>query len=124
MVQAGQQGQQNQQSPQNQKGQQPGQQQTQQSSQGMQSGQGMQFADRDILQLALNETKHLAGTINTYITEASNEQLRRDYMTVLGDVYNQQKQVFDMMQEKGFYNVENATAQQMTKAQSKFSQMQ
>ena len=46
-------------------------------------------------------------------------------MTVLGDVYNQQKQVFDLMEQKGFYSVQNATAEQMTQAQSKFSgQMQ
>ena len=100
------------------------QQQNQQAGQTMQ-GQGTQFADRDILQLVLNESKHTAEALNTFILEATSEQLRRDYMTVLGDVYNQQKQVFDLMQQKGFYNVENATAQQISQAQSKFnSQMQ
>jgi spore coat protein CotF len=109
VVQAGQQNQQNQQNQQ----------------QGQPTGQGTQFADRDILQLALNESKHIAEAINSYILEATSEQLRRDYMTVLGDVFNQQKQIFDVMQQKGFYNVENASAQQITKAQSKFSsQMQ
>ncbi|MDF2633914.1 MAG: Coat domain protein [Pelosinus sp.] len=89
--------------------------------QGQMNGQGNQFTDQDILQLALNESKHTAEAINSYILEAANEQLRRDYMTVLGDVYTQQKQIFDIMQQKGIYNVENATAQQITKAQSKFS---
>ncbi|MCC5464023.1 spore coat protein [Pelosinus baikalensis] len=89
--------------------------------QGRMNGQGSQFADQDILQLALNESKHLAESINSYILEAANEQLRKDYMNVLGDVYSQQKQIFDVMQQKGFYNVENATAQQINKAQSKFS---
>lgn len=83
------------------------------------SGMGSQFNDQDILQLALNESKHTAEAINTYILEAANEQLRKDYMNVLGDVYNQQKQIFDVMQQKGFYTVENATAQQVTKAQNK-----
>ncbi len=100
-------------------------QQNQKQGQAMQSGQGIQFADKDILQLALNESKHTAEALNSFILEASNEQLRRDYMTVLGDIYNQQKQVFDLMQQKGFYSLENATAQQMAQAQSKFSgQMQ
>ncbi|AIF49628.1 spore coat protein [Pelosinus sp. UFO1] len=118
MVQAGQQ--QNQQS--NYQGSQQQQQSNQQ--QGL-SGQGSQFADRDILQLVLNESKHTAESINSYILEAGDEQLRRDYMTVLGDVYSQQKQIFDVMQQKGYYNVESASAQQMAKAQSKFSgQMQ
>jgi len=105
-----QQGQQNQQ----------GQKQGQQAGQAMQSGQGTQFADKDILQLVLNESKHAAESLNASILEASNEQLRRDYMTVLGDVYNQQKQVFDLMEQKGFYNAENATPEQMSQAQSKF----
>jgi len=93
--------------------------------QGQPTGQGTQFADQDILQLALNESKHMAEAINSYILEATSEQLRRDYMTVLGDIFNQQKQIFDVMQQKGFYNVENASAQQISKAQSKFNnQMQ
>lgn len=100
---------------------QAGQQNQQQQQQGQMNGQGNQFTDRDILQLALNESKHSAGAINIYILEAVSEQLRKDYMTVLGDVYMQQKQIFDVMQQKGFYNVEQASAQQLTKAQSKFS---
>lgn len=111
MAQQGQQGQQAKQ----------GQQQGQQAGQAMQSGQGMQFADKDILQLTLNETKHTAEALNSFILEASNEQLRRDYMTVLGDVYNQQKQVFDLMEQKGFYSVQNATAEQMNQVQNKFN---
>ena len=100
-------------------------QQNQQMGQGMQMGQGTQFPEKDILQIVLNESKHTAETLNTFILESSNEQLRRDYMTGLGDIYNQQKQVFDLMQQKGFYNVENANAQQISQAQSKFSsQMQ
>ena len=120
MVQAGQQ--QNQQS--NFQGSQQQQQQQSNQQQGL-SGQGNQFGERDILQLVLNESKHTAESINSYILEAADEQLRRDYMAVLGDVYSQQKQIFDVMQQKGYYNVESASAQQMAKAQNKFSgQMQ
>lgn len=85
------------------------------------SGQGMQFSDRDILQLCLNESKHLAGSLNIYIQEASSEQLRRDYMTALGDIFSQQKQLYDFMQQKGFYNVKNASPQDISQAQNKFS---
>jgi len=84
-------------------------------------GQGTQLADQDIMQVALNETKHMAEAVNTYIMEATNEQLRRDYMTMLGDLYNQQKQIFDAMQQKGFYNVKNATPQDIAQAKNKFS---
>lgn len=85
------------------------------------NGQGQQFTDRDALQLALNECKHMAQSLNTYILEATNDQLRRDYMTVLGNIYSQQKEVFDMMQQKGYYSVNNANPQAITQAQNKFS---
>ncbi len=85
------------------------------------SGQGTQISDRDIMQVCLNESKHLANSLNTYIQEATNEQLRRDYMSVLGEIYSQEKQIFDYMQQKGYYNVKNATPQDISQAQSKFS---
>ncbi|MEN6414122.1 MAG: spore coat protein [Veillonellales bacterium] len=84
------------------------------------NGQGMQFTDQDMLQVALNESKHMAESVNTYILEANNDQLRRDYMTILGDVYSQQKKLFDVMQQKGFYNVKNANPQDIAQAENKF----
>lgn len=97
-----------------------GQQNQQQGQQGL-AGQGMQFGDKDVLQVVLNESKHMAESLNTYILEASNDQLRRDYMMVLGDVYSQQKQIYDMMQQKGYYTVQNANPQDIAQAQNKFS---
>lgn len=114
--------QQNQQN-QNRQNQQGQQNQQTQGQQGL-SGKGMQFSDRDALQLALNEAKHLAESLNTYILEGANDQLRRDYMTVLGETYSQQKQLFDIMQQKGYYNVKNANPQDISQAQNKFSGQQ
>lgn len=95
--------------------------QGQKSQQGQLSGQGMQISDRDILQVCLNESKHLASSLNIYIQEATSEQLRRDYMTILGDVYSQEKQIYDYMQQKGYYNVKNASPQDISQVQSKFA---
>lgn len=89
--------------------------------QGQMNGQGAQYNDQDILQLCLSESKHMASAVNIFITEAVDEQLRRDYMNVLGDIYSQQKQVFDLMQQKGYYQVKNANPQDIAQAQSKFS---
>ncbi|WP_245824098.1 spore coat protein [Sporomusa malonica] len=96
----------------------------QQSGQTMQagmSGQGASLSDRELLQLALNETKLTAASVNTFALEASSDTLRRDYLTVLGDVHNQEKQIFDLMQQKGYYNVKNANPQEIAQAKSKFS---
>ena len=48
-----------------------------------QSGQGnSQMGDKDILQLILNESKHQAESLNSYILETNDEKLRQDYMRV------------------------------------------
>lgn len=96
--------------------------QGQQNQQMGQNGQGNQFADQDILQVCLNETKHMAESLNTFILESGSDGLRQDYMKVLGDLYCQQKQLFDVMQQKGYYSIKNAAPQDISQASAKFSQ--
>ena len=98
-----------------------GQQQTMQS--GM-TGQGASLSEKELLQLALNEAKLTAAAVNTFALESSSETLRRDYLTILGDVHNEEKQIFDLMQQKGYYNVKNASPQDISQVQAKFSQGQ
>lgn len=84
------------------------------------NGEGMKVAEEDLLNLALNETKLMANSLNTYILEAVNEQMRRDYMTILGDVYSQQKQIFEYMEQKGYYQIVDATPKQVQETKAKF----
>lgn len=84
------------------------------------NGQADQFSEQNVLQMALNDTKLMAASVNNYILEASDEQLRRDYMTVLGDVYSQQKQIFDIMEQKGYYQMKQATPQEINEAKQQF----
>lgn len=98
-----------------------------QQSQSMQSGmsgQGTSLSERELLQLVLNETKHTAAAVNTFALESSSDTLRRDYLTILGDVHNAEKQIYDVMQQKGYYNVKNASPQEIAQVQSQFSQSQ
>lgn len=85
------------------------------------SGKGLQLSDKEILQICLNESKHTASALNTFILEATDDKLRRDYMTVLGDLYSQQKEVFDLMQQKGYYSPKQASPQDLAQAQTNFS---
>ena len=98
-----------------------GQQSGQSTQQSNMSGQSASLSDRDILQLALNETKYTASAINAFALEAASDTLRRDYLTILGDVHSREKQLFDLMQQKGYYNVKNASPQDISQVQSKFS---
>jgi spore coat protein CotF len=99
-------------------------QQSGQTTQSGMSGQGVSLSERELLQLALNETKLTAAAVNTFALECSSDTLRRDYLTILGDVHNEEKQIFDLMQQKGYYNVKNASPQDISQAQSQISQGQ
>lgn len=87
---------------------------------GQMNGQADPFSEQNVLQMALNDTKLMAASINSYILEASDDQLRRDYMTVLGDIYSQQKQIFDIMEQKGYYQTKQATPQEIEEAKQQF----
>ncbi len=90
-------------------------------SSGQMNGQVNQFSEQNVLQVALNDSKLMAASLNNYILESSDDQLRRDYMTVLGDVYGQQKQIFDIMEQKGYYQTQAASPQAINKVKQNFT---
>lgn len=79
------------------------------------------LTDQDIAQSVLKDEKFLCGMINTSILEASSDTLRRDWMTCLQNSYRMQKQVFDAMNQKGWYSPAKADMQQISQAQNQFS---
>jgi len=82
-----------------------------------------QLNDKDLMTSVLTELKHMADALNTSILEASSEELRRDYLNILTDVYNAQKQVFDAMAQRGWYQPKPAQPQDIQQAKNKFTGM-
>ncbi|MDW7652165.1 MAG: spore coat protein [Bacillota bacterium] len=84
------------------------------------------LTDQDIAQCLLKDEKYMCSMVNNAILESTNENLRRDWMTCLQNSYRVQKEVFNTMSQKGWYQPAKADTQQMTKAQSEFqaNQMQ
>ncbi|UNC92382.1 spore coat protein [Candidatus Contubernalis alkaliaceticus] len=80
--------------------------------------------DQDIANSILNDYKLMCSSINTYITEAQNQNLRNDYINVLQDMYNCQKQMFDTMSQKGWYQVQNADMSEIARAQQQYAKVQ
>lgn len=76
--------------------------------------------DKDIANSILNDYKLICSSINTYITESQNNSLRNDYIKILQDMYSMQKQVFDSMNQKGWYQVKSADMSDIAKAQSEY----
>jgi len=63
-----------------------------------------------------------AGSLNNLIQESVNQGLRQDAMQVLNRTYEHQKMIWDYMSNKGYYQVEAAPQQEITKAQQQLQQ--
>ncbi len=82
------------------------------------------MTDQDIANTILNDYKLLASSLNTYITESQNDTLRKDYIKLLQETYNAQKQIFDAMNKKGWYEIQQADVSEIAKAQNEYANIQ
>lgn len=77
--------------------------------------------DKEMLTAILSQYKLHASALTTLILESFNEQLRKDAVWALNDTFEKQKQVFNYMNSKGWYPVEEATNQAVSKAQQQIN---
>ncbi len=82
------------------------------------------MTDQDIAQCLLKDQKFTCTMINSSILEAQSDNLRRDWNTCLQNSHRVQKQVFDAMAQKGWYQPAKADMQQISQAQTQFSSQQ
>jgi spore coat protein CotF len=82
------------------------------------------LTDQDIAQCLLKDEKFACTLMNSSILEAANDNLRRDWTSCLQNSYRMQKQIFDTMNQKGWYSPTKADMQQMNQAQSELSNNQ
>lgn len=78
-----------------------------------------ELTDKEILASTLNERKLAASSLTNLILESSNPTLRNDAKSILTRTFDEQKHVFDMMAQKGWYSVQNANQQEISQAQQK-----
>lgn len=72
--------------------------------------------DKQIMDTLLFTHKLGASALNNLVLESADESLRNDTVSVLSRMFQRQKQVFDLMTQKGWYTTEAATQQELTKA--------
>jgi spore coat protein F len=83
-----------------------------------------QITDKDLMTTLLSQHKFSAQTLTGLITECANEDLRRDCMSVLESTLNHQKQLWDAMTQKGWYQVQPASPQEISRVQNSINSMQ
>ena len=79
------------------------------------------ITDQDIAQCLLKDEKFTCDMINSSILEAQSETLRQDWFSCLQNSYRMQKQIFDTMNQKGWYSPSKADMQQINQVQNQFS---
>jgi len=64
-----------------------------------------------------------ASTLCTTALESANDQVRNHAMGLLNKSLQNQKNLFDIMSKKGWYQVESAPVEQFNRIQQSFSSM-
>jgi len=68
----------------------------------------MEFSDKDILTDLLIGTKGLSLAYHTAVLEAANDRVRNTLIQINNEELNAQKQIFDLMCARGWYQPEPA----------------
>lgn len=74
------------------------------------------FSDKEITQTLLNEHKLCASSLTNLVLESSNQNLRNDAAGILNRTFQHQKNIFDLMTQKGWYTTQQASQQEITSA--------
>jgi spore coat protein CotF len=80
--------------------------------------------DKEILNILLDEHKLGASSLTNLILESSNQTIRNDATNILTRTFQHQKQIFDLMNQKGWYKVQNASQQDISRAQQEIGNIQ
>ncbi len=82
------------------------------------------IGDKEIMQTLLNEHKLCAASLTNLILESSNQTLRNDTAGILNRTFQHQKNLFDIMTQKGWYSVQQASQQDISNARSEVGKIQ
>ena len=79
--------------------------------------------EKEVMTVLLNEHKLSASSLTNLVIESSNQNLRNDATNILTGTLEHQKQIFDIMAQKGWYQVQNASTQDIGRAQQELNSM-
>ena len=80
--------------------------------------------DMEWMGILLYEHKLAASMLTSSVLESADPQLRQHFTSMLNQTFDHQKQIFDVMNQKGWYKVAPAPKEELTRIQQSFSQMQ
>ena len=81
-----------------------------------------QWDDRCMMNDLLETAKHIAGEYGSYVVEGSNEPFRQVLSTNMDETICDQFQIWQQMQQRGWYQTKPAQQQDVQTAKQKFTQ--
>ncbi len=84
----------------------------------------MKIGDKEIMQTLLNEHKLCASSLTNLVLESSNQTLRNDTAGILSRTFQHQKNIYDLMTQKGWYSVQQASPQDVNTAKQEVGKIQ
>ncbi|HJV46118.1 MAG TPA: spore coat protein [Bacillota bacterium] len=82
---------------------------------------GPQMNDRDYLNDILATQKYLTDSLNVAVREASHDTLHQDLLNTLTQNHQEQRQLFNLMFQKGWYKLEAEEQQKLDQTFQQFS---
>jgi spore coat protein CotF len=97
------------------------QQMGQQQSTGANQMQTPEMSDRDFINDILATEKYLTNSYNTAVNEASIEELYQLQIKHLTDTHQAGRELYKIMQQKGWYQIEPAESQKISQKATQFA---
>jgi len=82
------------------------------------------MSEQEILTDLLTSEKHLTSTVNTFITESTCANLRQNLKTILTEEHSIHENLYNIMNQKGWYPTSDAEAQEVQKVKGRYKPLQ
>ncbi|HEX3033334.1 MAG TPA: spore coat protein [Bacillota bacterium] len=82
------------------------------------------LSDKDMANILLGQHKQEAASLTNLILESTNNTVRQAATTMLQETFSHQKKIFDLMNSKGWYQVQQASPQEISSIAQSVSSMQ
>ena len=79
------------------------------------------LSEQEILTDLLTIEKHCTSTVNTFITESTCANLRQNLKDILTEEHSIHENLYNVMNQKGWYPASDAQAQEVQKSKDKFN---
>ena len=83
--------------------------------------QQLPMQDKEIMNDALSSEKSMTELYNMYANECASNRVRSTMMTILTESHQMQAEVFNDMQQRGWYQTTPAEQQKIQSAKQKYS---